>query len=181
MIELLVVLGLITVLIGLALAGASTLRKYSQSVRCLSNLRQIGGAFNQYLLSNNRTFPNPDVGSSTSSWEKTLFDGGYLTDPDVLRCPADNLAFAATNSSYDWRDVTDPTLTLAGKALTDSLRGNFVLAHETLDGNHIKKKINAVFIDGSARQMDSPVCFQDLQTPLRNPQPGGSGPILSGQ
>ena len=182
MIELLVVLGLITVLIALALAGASTLRKYSQAVRCISNLRSIGQAFNQYVLTNNRTFPNPDVGlSATSSWEKTLFDGGYLSDPDVLRCPADNLAFTSTNSSYDWRDVGDKSCTLAGMAITDSLRGNFVLAHETLDGNHIKKKINAVFIDGSARQMDSPVCFQDLQTPIRNAQPGGSGPILSGQ
>jgi prepilin-type N-terminal cleavage/methylation domain-containing protein len=183
LLELLVVLGLITVLIGLTLAGVSTLRKYSQAVRCISHLRQIGAAFNQYAISNNRMFPNPDVGSATSSWEKTLFDGGYIGDPDILRCPADTLAFAATNSSYDWRDTGDDTTTLAGRALTDNLRGNFVLANEMIDGFHLKKKINAVFIDGSARQLDMVACVEDLKTPIRNltTQPTGTGPILSGK
>ena len=181
MIELLVVLGLITVLIGLALAGASTLRKYSQTVRCISNLRQIGGALNQYALSNNRLFPLPRALSTDPSWEDTLFQGGYLTDPDVLRCPADNLAFTSTNSSYDWRDLGDQTSTLAGRAVTDNFRGNFIVASEAFESFHLKKKINVVYFDGSARQVDSVAWVADLRTPIRGAQPGSSGPILSGQ
>lgn len=179
MLELLVVLGLITVLIGLALAGASTLRKRSQSVSCISNLRQIGGAFTQYALMNNRFFPPPNSLKTSPSWELTL-SGSFIDNPDVFHCPADEVVYPYVGSSYDWRDTGDPSTTLAGTAITDTTRGGFVLASEATANFHAKGKINVVFIDGSAGEMDSVACFKDTMLPIRNASVLGSGPILSG-
>jgi prepilin-type processing-associated H-X9-DG protein len=164
---LLVTLGIITVLLGLILAGISKARTAAQSAKCLANLHQIAVGFQQYAADNGRLLPDPT--SSSDRWEQLLTNGDYLTNANVFRCPADEEAWPNIGSSYDWRDTGRPETTLAGKSIGSELvRTNPVLAFETLPGWHAKKKMNAVFLDGSAQTMDQAACLGDLVTPIRS-------------
>src|SRR4051812_49742255 len=55
--ELLVVIGIITVIMAILLPVISKSRKASHSLTCLSNLRQIGNAFKMYAADNRGILP----------------------------------------------------------------------------------------------------------------------------
>jgi prepilin-type N-terminal cleavage/methylation domain-containing protein/prepilin-type processing-associated H-X9-DG protein len=61
LVELLVVVGIITVLIALLLPVLSKARRQAAQVACMSNLRQVGAALVGYASSNRGWFPAPAV------------------------------------------------------------------------------------------------------------------------
>src|SRR5438270_13626598 len=84
--ELLVVIGIITLLIAVLLPVLARVRMASRSVVCLSNLRQWGQAFQMYL-SNNHGRTIPEQGSELTSvrWWEAL--APYNGDVRTLLCP----------------------------------------------------------------------------------------------
>ena len=163
--ELLVALGIIGVLIALILPLIGRARASAQSVTCLSQLRQIGGAFLQYAADNDKRLPDPFV--LQTSWEQIL--RRYMPDPAVFHCPADSELFPAVGSSFDWRDTGRPETTLAGRLVSDTNRHDVVLAFEALPGWHLKGRMNAFMLNGSGQSMDQEACMEDLQQPIRVP------------
>lgn len=160
--ELVVVIGIIAVLAGLVLSAVSRIRRSAQSTRCLANLHAISTAFHAYAADSDLRYPDP--ASTDISWEAILQP--YLDQPMVFACPSDLEVFPATGSSYDWRDTRDPATTLAGRRLSDVLRGDTVVAFETLPGWHARHRMNAALSDGSCLSMDEDACLGDLQRPI---------------
>jgi type II secretory pathway pseudopilin PulG len=159
--ELLVVIGIIGILISILLPMLNRARSTSQSIACLSNLRQIEAGFKAFALNNGNHFPDPSV--TQQSWEASLLP--YLKR-STFKCPADVEIFPSVGSSYDWRDTGVTETTMAGQDISASRRSTLVMVFEALPGWHTKKRINAVFLDGSASQIDYESCLRDLERPI---------------
>ncbi len=110
LVELLVVIGIIGLLIAVLLPALRKARLAAESAGCLSNLRQIGGAFMIYTAENKGVMPV----SSESPWINTLKgprttplilqDGRYLkisnSQGGVWRCPADRREYSPNFYAY---------------------------------------------------------------------------------
>jgi prepilin-type N-terminal cleavage/methylation domain-containing protein len=112
LVELLVVIGIIAVLVALLLPALNRAREQARSIQCLSNLKQIGAAFNLYIIESKGSFPTQNAWGvlmgkkgQTDAYEVapgqfTGFAGEpgivgerklnrFLQTPEVLHCPSD--------------------------------------------------------------------------------------------
>jgi type II secretory pathway pseudopilin PulG len=166
--ELLVVIGIVSVLAGILLAVISSSRRAASGVACAANLRQVHAAFLRYLDENDGRYPDTFV--SGVSWEQMLrkyIAGAENSDSGAFRCPADPELFSAVGSSYDWRDTGRANTTLAGRPRSDRHRTDAVLAFDALPGWHARDRMTAVRLDGAALSMLADECLSDLQRSVR--------------
>ena len=105
-IELLVVMGILAVLAGVAVPLYARVTQSARAAACVSNLRQLGAGLGLYLGDHNqrmpvllsarkyRTDPGPVIDDTLNT---------YVTDPRVFACPADvNGVAARSGTSYYW-------------------------------------------------------------------------------
>jgi hypothetical protein len=153
------------VLAALLIPMLSSARASSQSVACLSNLRQMMMAFRLYAGDNKDRLPDPNA--AQQSWESLL--KGYLPGRESYHCPSDTVLFENLRSSYDWRDTPDADTTLAGKGLTEIIRDKVVFVFDALPDWHRKDKINVGLSDGSTLTIPYQKCLEDLDRSIYDP------------
>lgn len=103
LVEMLVALGIITVLAAILLPTVTAARRAAANTKCLSNLRQIGMAVAQYMSDNDQTIP-PGVSSNT--WDDPAsVRGAFLRPPpyqfsDTFWWPASSMPVASFLDAY---------------------------------------------------------------------------------
>ena len=125
LVELLVVIGIIALLISILLPSLNRAREAAKQVTCLSNMRQIGYAFQMYLNANRNQFPRPAVYGTGPKGQGDDEDWVYLyksrnpflPDPAdgavvrllgprvtaaVLRCPSDDIVSHLGSPAYPY-------------------------------------------------------------------------------
>lgn len=160
LLELLIIIGIISLLLALLVPVYAKVRQTQRSVQCVATVSKLAQGFQSYVLAHRGRFPDP--GTVDASWEEIIhpyFNG-------KLECPADSELYPAIGSSYDWRDTGADSTTLAGKLLASIQRSDAVIVFEAMPGWHNKGQLNVARIDGSASSMDEEDCYKDLATPL---------------
>jgi prepilin-type processing-associated H-X9-DG protein len=114
LVEILVIIGILSILVGLLLPTLASAREAANRTKCMSNLRQIALAFTMYLNDNNGRFPRPAQRGDASvqkpedwvhfqRWRDPQQSpiAKYLGKPfnqDVLRCPSDDVSTHRTET-----------------------------------------------------------------------------------
>ena len=78
LIELLVVISIIALLVGILLPALGAARRTAQTVKCASNMRQLGIGFMGYATDNEGKFPLNSLYDSTTWWYQGDVIGTYL-------------------------------------------------------------------------------------------------------
>lgn len=116
LVELLVVIGIIAVLIAILLPVLGNAREQANTVKCLSNMRQLGISFMTYAAENRGRLCPCDcqdgtgaIGGVTDYWSTILVSSGYLPYPpaDSSGPPGGEPVFTCPSGIYE-KKSSDP-------------------------------------------------------------------------
>ncbi len=103
--ELLIAMGLIAALAGIAIPMIGGLRKSAHQASCVNQLRGLGVAMEAYMSDNGGFFPEIKLGRKSKVGGKNVLEEvllPYAGGPESFHCPADHEDFEKTGCSYFW-------------------------------------------------------------------------------
>ena len=149
--ELLVVVGIVSLLLAILIPAVSKSRGEAEAAVCLSNLRQLGGGFHMYAADHRGYLPDEAI---ESAWFALL--ATYMPEEEIYQCPSDaDTAEMGAGISFDWRDslaVADPAYSLAGKNIDATGKTDLILLFDSIPGWHGRSDVQAATLDTSARR-----------------------------
>ena len=122
LVELLVVIGIISILIAILLPALNKAREHARRTRCLSNMRQLTLGWHMYVQNNKGKLPGSNTppiiaNRSTHHWvcegdtEQSIKAGSlwpYVNNMEAYWCPNDRIHYKRTYSMNSWLDGEGP-------------------------------------------------------------------------
>lgn len=119
LVELLVVIGIISILIAILLPALNKAREHARRIRCLSNMRQLTIAWTMYVQNNKGKLPGSNTNISVRPWDWVDMGDGidaikrgslwpYVNNTEAYWCPNDRVHYARTYSMNSWLDGEGP-------------------------------------------------------------------------
>lgn len=156
LVELLVVIGIVALLAGLAYPVYQRVSQGGKSAACISNLRQLGAGLNAYLNDHEMRMPVLMVARESLKQDVPVIDNtlnAYVTSPAVFSCPSDNKNFfATTGTSYCWNVALNdqPLATLNFMQLVTDLTHIPIISDKEGFHPYLEDKVNILYADGHA-------------------------------
>ncbi len=153
--ELLVTVGILAVLAGIAVPATDRVLHKARSAQCMSNLRNLGAALQSYLAENNNIMPTLVTARPSKDDEdlaaidNTLNE--HVSSPDVFRCPADHQHFyEKTGTSYTWNNLLNGQSASSLLMMGFIKEGNRIPVMGDKEGFHKFRdvKVNILYADG---------------------------------
>ena len=162
LIELLMVIAIIALLATLVTAGWQRSLRYSRSVVCMQNLRQIGGGLIRYDSEHDGIFPELAMARASKGDAVPVLDTElrtYVGDARVFACPDDGKHLAQTSgTSYLWNNKLNgqrlANLSVSFLAMDPIEEPGHIMVMGDKEGFHpnLENKLNVLYADGHASQ-----------------------------
>jgi competence protein ComGC len=149
-VELLVGIVILAVLLGLMIPSLTGARAQARSVACLSNLHQLGLAFELYAENHDGFLPSDQ---QAMMWDYLLRP--YVPKQQSYQCPADiDQLGSDAGVSYGWREtfsVDYPVASLSGRRLATAMPRHLIFIFDAMPDWHGSDVLNAAALDQSVR------------------------------
>lgn len=193
LIELLIVIAIIAILAGMLLPALNGARKKAQAVKCLSNLKQLGLAVNQYADDYNGYFPHYQFVNPLSPYAgvKTELQSNGMprlawpyNRPGIFHCPRDREAV-----DYYYSTTTMPGYAGATQVMAQSYAVNYYTRNDRSDDANIAQTLRQVkqpsrtfyLIDGYGNLTKSAYPFNPDKSPPASVTENAGRPRHSGK
>src|SRR5665811_2289537 len=102
LIELLVVIAIIAILAAILFPVFAKAREKARQTACLSNMKQLGLGFIQYIQDNDSVYPctNGNPNTTLPSWDAQIYP--YVKSTGVYKCPDDPTQASGTKSTMSY-------------------------------------------------------------------------------
>ncbi len=102
LIELLVVIAIIAILAAILFPVFAKAREKARQAACLSNLKQLGLGFQQYIQDNDSVYPCTvqDPNHNLPNWDAQIYP--YVKSTGVYKCPDDSTSASGTKSPMSY-------------------------------------------------------------------------------
>lgn len=154
LVEILVVVGIIALLAGIAVPASLRIKGHASAVVCAGKMRDIGVATSRYMGEHNGRFPELAGARESREEDVPVMDNvldEYLEDEFAFQCPSDHEGiFEKTGSSYFWNSLINGQM--MGKmdllGLTTKETGIPVASDKENFHKHVGSEVNILYADG---------------------------------
>jgi prepilin-type processing-associated H-X9-DG protein len=157
LVELAVAMTIVAILVAISVPAVNHMLESGRVTTCLSNLRQLGAALNNYLGENNATLPKLEMARPSKDAPMDAIDTvlrPYVQDIRVFACPSDNTKHLAehTGTSYFWNSAMNEQRVGALDFLKITSDPSRIPLIGDKEGFHpyLPEKVNILYADGHA-------------------------------
>jgi type II secretory pathway pseudopilin PulG len=148
MIELLVSIGIVTLLLGLLIPAVLKGRDAARSTQCQNNLHQLALGFRLFADAHHDRLPD----TTNVPWSVQIAPFLEMSE-DTFRCPADP---GGAEMGYHWRDdsILLPSSALSGKKIDLVAKSDLALVFDQISSRHGRGTLNVAFVNGAVKVLD---------------------------
>ena len=168
--EMLVVIGIITLLVSILVPVMAGARSVSEELECQTHLRKLGVGIREYAQEHRFRLPRIQNIENTSR-EIRVAIAKYVQSEAAFFCPRDpekNAYDKTVDTSYDWRYTLDKAASLAGKsALSISTPETVIIGGDREVGWHTQDHLTVLYADTHTESISQDNWIENIRKPIR--------------